>query len=165
MLSQQFFSLVFKDVNSVSFGLHSFDKHPGVILNFLLLYVMFLFFSSFFKDFLFVFGFHYFHSDMSRCCLVLLYFGIYLPYQSLSYQICGSLSYFFEGREEFTDSLLFKCIFCSIFYLSSLWNYTYIRLYNVVQILSSIVFIIHSFFFFLSFSLDNFCCPLFNFLP
>ena len=45
MLNQQFFSLVFKDINSVGFGLHSFDKHSGVILIFLLLYVMFLCFS------------------------------------------------------------------------------------------------------------------------
>ena len=38
-----FFSLVFKDVKSVGFGLHSLDKYSGIILIFLLLYVMFLF--------------------------------------------------------------------------------------------------------------------------
>ena len=69
------------------------------------------------------------------------------------------------GEGEFADSLLFKCIFCPIFYVSSLWNYTYIRGHNVVQILSSTMFITHSFFFSLFFSLDNFCCPVSNSLP
>lgn len=83
----------------------------------------------------------------------------------MSFQICGSISYFLWGEGEFADSLLFKYIFCPIFFLSSLWNYTYIWWHNVVQILSSTMFITHSFFFSLSFSLDNFCCPLFNSLP